>query len=84
MGLVLRMPPSSRDPGALTTDDAQQLFNASAVMESRMSTRLGENIKLLTLVSIFFLPLSFCTVRLRSSLSHVHLAMAGRPSLITD
>lgn len=38
------------------------LFNASAVMESRMSTKLGENIKLLTFVSIFFLPLSFCTV----------------------
>ncbi|KAK0655942.1 hypothetical protein B0T16DRAFT_23449 [Cercophora newfieldiana] len=37
------------------------LFNASAVIESRMSTKLGENIKLLTFVSIFFLPLSFCT-----------------------
>ncbi|KAE9364562.1 hypothetical protein N431DRAFT_108587 [Stipitochalara longipes BDJ] len=30
-------------------------------MESRASARLGENVKLLTLVSIFFLPLSFCT-----------------------
>jgi CorA-like Mg2+ transporter protein len=30
-------------------------------MESRASTRLGENVKLLTFVSIFFLPLSFCT-----------------------
>ncbi|MCJ1355028.1 MAG: hypothetical protein MMC33_005019 [Icmadophila ericetorum] len=37
------------------------LFNASAVIESRESTRLGENVKLLTFVSIFFLPLSFCT-----------------------
>ncbi|KAK3386772.1 hypothetical protein B0H63DRAFT_468360 [Podospora didyma] len=37
------------------------LFNASAVMESRTSTKLGENIKLLTFISIFFLPLSFCT-----------------------
>ncbi|KAF7919268.1 hypothetical protein EAE99_008570 [Botrytis elliptica] len=36
------------------------LFNASGVMESRASTRLGENVKLLTFVSIFFLPLSFC------------------------
>ncbi|KAL3424267.1 hypothetical protein PVAG01_03548 [Phlyctema vagabunda] len=36
------------------------LFSASAVMESRASTRLGENIRLLTYVSIFFLPLSFC------------------------
>jgi len=31
-------------------------------MESRASTRLNENIKLLTFVSIFFLPLSFCMV----------------------
>ncbi|KAG2421847.1 hypothetical protein HFD88_005823 [Aspergillus terreus] len=36
------------------------LFNASAVMETRASTRLGQNMKLLTFVSIFFLPLSFC------------------------
>jgi len=37
------------------------LFNASAVMESRASTKLSENVKLLTFISIFFLPLSFCT-----------------------
>ncbi|KAF7897147.1 hypothetical protein EAF00_005375 [Botryotinia globosa] len=36
------------------------LFNASALMESRASTRLGENVKLLTYVSIFYLPLAFC------------------------
>ncbi|KAL8894091.1 MAG: hypothetical protein Q9192_004628 [Flavoplaca navasiana] len=36
------------------------LFNASAVIESRASTRLGENVKLLTFVSVFFIPLSFC------------------------
>ncbi|KAL1964567.1 hypothetical protein VTN77DRAFT_6864 [Rasamsonia byssochlamydoides] len=36
------------------------LFNASSVIESRASTRLGENVKLLTYVSIFYLPLSFC------------------------
>ncbi|PQE18890.1 26S protease regulatory subunit like protein [Rutstroemia sp. NJR-2017a BVV2] len=36
------------------------LFNASALVESRASTRLGENVKLLTYVSIFYLPLSFC------------------------
>jgi len=39
------------------------LFSASVVIESRAATRLGENIKLLTFVSIFFLPLSFCMVR---------------------
>ncbi|EPE27477.1 hypothetical protein GLAREA_04268 [Glarea lozoyensis ATCC 20868] len=37
------------------------LFSASAVMESRASTKLGETVKLLTYVSIFYLPLSFCT-----------------------
>ncbi|KAH8805866.1 hypothetical protein F5884DRAFT_640416, partial [Xylogone sp. PMI_703] len=36
------------------------LFSASGVIESRAATRLGENIRLLTFVSIFFLPLSFC------------------------
>ncbi|KAM0168178.1 hypothetical protein ACHAPF_011254 [Botrytis cinerea] len=36
------------------------LFNASALMESRASTRLGQNVKLLTYVSIFYLPLAFC------------------------
>ncbi|RHZ49632.1 hypothetical protein CDV55_102505 [Aspergillus turcosus] len=36
------------------------LFNASALMESRASTRLGHNVALLTYVSIFYLPLAFC------------------------
>lgn len=36
------------------------LFNASALMESRSSTRLGQNVQLLTYVSIFYLPLAFC------------------------
>lgn len=48
--------------------DKKQLFNASAVIESRASTRLGENVKLLTFVSIFFLPLSFTTVSLSCSI----------------
>jgi len=39
-----------------------QLFNASALVESRASTRLGQNVKLLTYVSIFYLPLAFCAV----------------------
>ena len=42
----------------------QKLFNASAVIDSRASIRQGEHIKLLTFVSIFFLPLSFCMVRI--------------------
>lgn len=37
-----------------------QLFNASAVIESRAATELGENVKLLTYISIVYLPLSFC------------------------
>lgn len=36
------------------------LFNASGVIESRASTELGRNVRLLTYVSIFYLPLSFC------------------------
>ncbi|KAF2184726.1 hypothetical protein K469DRAFT_578976 [Zopfia rhizophila CBS 207.26] len=36
------------------------LFNASALIESRAATKLGENVKLLTYVSIFYLPLAFC------------------------
>lgn len=47
------------------------LFSASAVIESRSATRLGENVKLLTFVSIFFLPLSFCMVSNTQTLSGV-------------
>ncbi|ESZ90900.1 hypothetical protein SBOR_8707 [Sclerotinia borealis F-4128] len=36
------------------------LYNGSTVMESRQSRVLGENVRLLTFVSIFFLPLGFC------------------------
>jgi hypothetical protein len=36
------------------------LFSASALNESRASTRLGQNVQLLTYVSIFYLPLAFC------------------------
>ncbi|CZR56880.1 uncharacterized protein PAC_06769 [Phialocephala subalpina] len=36
------------------------LFNASSVMETRAANLLGENVRLLTIVSIMFLPLSFC------------------------
>ncbi|KAF2489363.1 hypothetical protein BU16DRAFT_586431 [Lophium mytilinum] len=36
------------------------LFNASSVIEAREATRLAENVKLLTYVTIFFLPLGFC------------------------
>jgi hypothetical protein len=40
-----------------------KLFNASSVMESRAATRLGQNVMLLTFISIAFLPFSFCMVR---------------------
>ncbi|SPJ74961.1 uncharacterized protein FTOL_04692 [Fusarium torulosum] len=48
---------SSRDKTKVLREG---LFSASGVIESRVSTRLGENVKLLTYVSIFYLPLSFC------------------------
>ncbi|KAF1956502.1 hypothetical protein CC80DRAFT_412723 [Byssothecium circinans] len=38
------------------------LFSASGVMESRQSRMLGENVRLLTFVSIFFLPLGLIIV----------------------
>jgi hypothetical protein len=39
-----------------------QLFNASSVIESRLSSRLSENVMLLTYVSIFYIPLGFISV----------------------
>ncbi|KAG8530501.1 uncharacterized protein KY384_005004 [Bacidia gigantensis] len=36
------------------------LFSASSVFESRLSTKLAQNVRLLTYVSIFYLPLAFC------------------------
>ncbi|KAI9643270.1 hypothetical protein NHQ30_007886 [Ciborinia camelliae] len=48
------------DAAALHPLALLMLFNASALVESRASTRLGENVKLLTYVSIFYLPLAFC------------------------
>jgi hypothetical protein len=44
-------------------------------MESRASTRLNENIKLLTFVSIFFLPLSFCMVFLSFAYANANLTL---------
>ncbi|KAF7923743.1 uncharacterized protein EAE98_007561 [Botrytis deweyae] len=56
---LVRLQSRFSDQRELTKDLRDGLFNASAVMESRASTRLGENVRLLTFVSIFFLPLSF-------------------------
>ncbi|EPE25312.1 hypothetical protein GLAREA_01224 [Glarea lozoyensis ATCC 20868] len=42
------------------TELREGLFSASSVVESRISTRLGQNVRLLTYVSIFYLPLAFC------------------------
>ncbi|PMD34555.1 hypothetical protein L207DRAFT_570252 [Hyaloscypha variabilis F] len=38
-----------------------KLLTESTLEESRKSTRLGQNVMLLTYVSIFYLPLAFCT-----------------------
>lgn len=45
----------------------EQLYSGSAVKENRMAIEQGENIKILTSVSMLFLPLSFVMVS-RSSL----------------
>ena len=41
----------------------EQLFSGSSVRESRRAVDQGDNIKVLTLVSMIFLPLTFVTVR---------------------
>lgn len=46
----------------LLTYPGHQIFNASALVESRSATRLGEDVQLLTYVSMFYLPLGFCAV----------------------
>jgi hypothetical protein len=62
-----------------------KLFSARGVMESRQSRILSEIVRLLTFVTIFFLPLALCAV---SSLVHrvryhtnltVHEVAMGRP-----
>ena len=40
----------------------EQLFSGSSVRESRRAVEQGDNIKILTLVSMIFLPLTFVTV----------------------
>lgn len=39
-----------------------QEFAWTSITETRISTRLGQNVMLLTYVSIFYLPLAFCAV----------------------
>ena len=38
-----------------------QLFNASAVLEARNTIKQGENIRILTIISMIFLPAGFVT-----------------------
>jgi hypothetical protein len=40
-----------------------KLISASALFDSRTTVRQGENIRLLTYITILFFPLSFGTVR---------------------
>jgi len=44
----------------------EQLFSGSSVKESRRAIEQGDNIKILTSVSMIFLPLTFVTVSLSS------------------
>lgn len=47
-----------------------QLYSGSSVKENRLAIEQGENIKILTGVSMLFLPLSFVTVSLSPPKSH--------------
>lgn len=47
----------------------EQLFSGSSVKESRRGVEQGDNIKILTSVSMIFLPLTFVVVRLNPSTS---------------
>ena len=49
---------------AKITEPHQRLANLG--IEAKAATQLGENVKLLKYISIFYLPLSFCTVSLGS------------------
>ena len=50
-----------------------QLFSASALVETRAAAQLSENVRLLAYVSIFYLPLAFCTVSCTYTLASVLL-----------
>jgi Mg2+ and Co2+ transporter CorA len=45
-----------------------QLFSGTSVKESREAIKQNDNIKLLTLVTIFFLPLTFVSFPYRTTL----------------
>src|SRR5947209_7193247 len=49
-----------------------QLFSGTSVKESREAIKQNDNIKLLTLVTIFFLPLTFVSLPLTS---HTNLSL---------
>jgi len=45
----------------------KQIYNITSAKETRDSRLLGENVKVLTYVTIVFLPLSFCTVSFKAN-----------------
>lgn len=53
----------------------QQEFAWASINETRISTRLGQNVMLLTYVSIFYLPLGFCAV---SNLNYYNAVLSKR------
>ena len=66
-----------------------QLFNASALMESRSATKLGQDVQLLTYVSIFYLPLGFCAVSLfphsnTCDYTNCFYRLSGRSQTLTE
>lgn len=51
-----------------------QEFAWITIHETRVSTKLGQNVMLLTYVSIFYLPLGFCAVSNIVSVTSIHTA----------
>ncbi|KAF7118016.1 hypothetical protein CNMCM5793_007385 [Aspergillus hiratsukae] len=56
--IILSM--SGIEPASTNCKVELGLRNASTVIESRAATQLGENVKVLAYVSIFYLPLGYC------------------------
>jgi hypothetical protein len=69
-GVSIMQPPGARGSEHTDQDQCQQIFTATAVSEATKSKQLNHYILVFTVVTIFYLPLSFVAVsQLRTLLS---------------